>query len=129
MTLALCTHFLDGGIWRERLWEAALCQKGAGECHLEIDEYGTVGELLGSRQHYDGIVVALKGVAGLQAVRELWERGFRKPLIWIADEDDYGSFAWRYQVAFFLEDTQYQAALPVALERVREAVNARHLVV
>lgn len=114
MRLALCTGFLDGGVWEERLLTAA------GNGISDIDEYGSVQELLQSAVVYDAVVVALKGVAGLQAVRTLREAGNKMPLIWIADERDYIRFSYRYQVTFFLMDTEGQEVLRNALCRVKE---------
>lgn len=114
MRLALCTGFLDGGFWEERLLTVG------GNSISDIDEYESVQELLQSAVAYDAVVVALKGVAGLQAVRTLREAGNKLPLIWIADERDYVRFSYRYQVTFFLVDTEGQEMLRHALCRVKE---------
>lgn len=114
MRLALCTGFLDGGVWGERLQAVDI---GISV----IDEYDSAEELLRSIAVYDAVVVALKGVAGLQAVRTLWEAGNSMPLLWIADEEEYAHFAYRYQVTFFLTDAEGAEALSNALVRVKEA--------
>lgn len=116
MNLALCTNFIDGGIWRERLCAAA------PEAITLIDEYSGAEELLASRHRYDAAVVALRGVAGLQTVRQLRESGFSLPLLWIADEYSYGNFAYRYKVTWFLQDTDDRERMRAALLRLMEVV-------
>lgn len=115
MRLALCTHFLDGDIWKERL------QAAEGNISI-IDEYGSAKELLDSRITYNAVVVAQRGVAGLQDVRLLRESGCTLPILWIADESEYALFSYRYRVTFFLLDTEEQEALCTALSRIREVV-------
>ena len=113
MRLALCVHFLDGDIWKERL-------RAADEGIAVIDEYGSAKELLDSVNVHDVVIVALRGVAGLQAVRTLREAKYMQPLVWIADEEEYALFSYRYRVAFFLLDTEEPAVLRSALRRARE---------
>lgn len=113
MKLALCTHFLDGDIWKERLVDA-------DSSIMEIEEYGSAGELLSSTSQYDAVVVAMRGVAGLQTVRSLREADMMRPLLWIADENEYALFSYRYQVTFFMLNTEDQEALRDALQRIKE---------
>ena len=116
MKLALCTNFIDGDLWRERLCAAA------PESITLIDEFCGADELLKSHHSYDAVVVAQRGVAGLQTVRWLRDAGCLLPLLWIADEYDYGRFSYRYQVTWFLQDIDDDCAVRAALEKLKGVV-------
>ncbi|MBP1556619.1 MAG: hypothetical protein J6A76_01760 [Oscillospiraceae bacterium] len=116
MKLALCTHFMDAPFWSRQIQDAS------ADMNVSLDEYSDAENILNSHQRFDAVVVALKGVLGLQTVRSLRESGMDLPLIWIADEDSYFSFAYRYQVSSFLLENDDPAVLRGAMIRLNEVV-------
>lgn len=108
MNIALCAIFIEGDVWEERLRAAAL------NIELQIDEYNRTDILLPELSRYGVIVVAMDGVAGLQAVRDIRSMVDDIPLLWISNED-YSRFAYQNHVTHFLlkaaSDTDLQKAL------------------
>ncbi|MEM1484528.1 hypothetical protein V6615_06560 [Oscillospiraceae bacterium PP1C4] len=114
MNVALCAAFLEEDVWESRLVTAALPHR------IEITECNSAGALsrILELKPFSLLVVALNGVAGLEAVRYLRERAPDIPLLWISNED-FSLFAYQYRVTKFLHppasDVQLGEALAVCL--------------
>lgn len=112
MNIALCAAFLEEDVWEGRLLVAASLQR------FEITECNSAKALvpLLELKPFSLVVVALNGVAGLEAVRELRQKAPDVPLLWISDED-YSLFGYQYRVTCFLRS-------PVSNRELGEAVIA-----
>ena len=114
MNVALCAAFLEEDVWESRLVMAALPQR------IEITECNSAGVLsrMLELKPFSLLVIALNGVVGLEAVRQLRARAPDVPLLWISDED-YSLFGYQYRVTRFLRrpasDAQLKGALAVCL--------------
>ena len=110
MNVALCAAFLEEDVWESRLVMAALPQR------IEITECNGAGALsrMLELKPFSLLVVALNGVAGLEAVRQLRARAPDVPLLWISDED-YSLFGYQYRVTRFLRRPASDAQLTEAL--------------
>lgn len=110
MNVALCAAFLEEDVWESRLLAAAFPQK------LEITECNSARVLMPllDLKPFSLLVVALNGVAGLEAVRQLRQTVPDVPILWISDED-YSLFGYQYRVTYFLRR-------PVADLELREAI-------
>lgn len=109
MNIALCVIYIEGDLWEERLRAAV------PNIEMQIGEYNRVDILLPQLSHYDAVVVAMDGVAGLKAVRAIRTVSDETALLWISDED-YSQFAYRNNVTHFLLKTASDAELQRALE-------------
>lgn len=110
MNVALCVAFLEEDIWENCLVTAAFPQK------LEITECNSAGVLLKilELKSFSLFIVALNGVAGLEAVRQLRGKAPDVPLLWISDED-YSLFGYQYRVNSFLRKPVSDAELRKAI--------------
>jgi DNA-binding NarL/FixJ family response regulator len=110
VNVALCAAFLEEDVWESRLLVAAAPQR------LEITECNSARALLPMLElkPFSLLVVALNGVGGLDAVRQLREKVPDVPILWISDED-YSLFGYQYRVNCFLRR-------PVSDMDLREAV-------
>lgn len=110
MNVALCTAFLEEDIWENRLVTAIHPQR------IEITECNNIESLLKivELKSLSLIIIVLNGVAGLEAVRQLQEKAWDVPILWISDED-YSLFGYQYRVSKFLRK-------PVSDIQLREAV-------
>lgn len=110
MNAALCTTFLEEDVWERRLLLAAAPHT------MEITVRNTAGALLPvlELKPFSLLIVALNGVAGLDAVRKIREKAPDAPLLWISDED-FSLLSYQYRVTHFL-------CRPVPDTALREAV-------
>ncbi|KXL52973.1 hypothetical protein CLNEO_15150 [Anaerotignum neopropionicum] len=110
MNVAVCAAFLEEDVWEGRLIEAASPQR------FDITECNSARALLSMLElkPFSLLVVALNGVAGLDAVRQLRQKVPDVPILWISDED-YSLFGYQYRVTCFLQR-------PVSDMELREAV-------
>lgn len=109
MNIALCTIYIEGDLWEERLKATAL------NIELLIDEYNRTDILLSRLSCYRVVVVALDGVAGLETVRAIRAISKDVALLWISDED-YSRFAYQNHVTHFLLKSASDIDLQKALE-------------
>lgn len=109
MNVALCTIYIEGDLWEERLKAAAL------NMELQIDEYNRIDTLLPQLSFYRVVVVAIDGVAGLETVRAIRAISHNVALLWISDED-YSQFAYQNNVTHFLLKNSSNTKLQRALE-------------
>ncbi|WP_101910058.1 response regulator [Marasmitruncus massiliensis] len=112
MNVALCATFLEEDVWGSRLCAAAFPQK------LDITECNSAQALLRilELKPFSFLTVALNGVAGLEAVRQLRSKAPDIPILWISDED-YSLFGYQYRVTSFL-------CRPVPDTELRDAVSS-----
>ncbi len=112
MNVALCAAFLEEDIWESRLRTVAFPQK------LDITECNSAQALLRilELKPFSFLVVALNGVAGLEAIRQLRAKLPDIPILWISDED-YSLFGYQYRVTCFL-------CKPVPDTELRDAVSS-----
>ena len=110
MNIALCAAFLEEDVWESSLRAAFSPQR------IEITECNSAGALsrMLELKPFSLLIVALNGVAGLEAVRELREKAPNTPLLWISDED-YSLFGYQYRVTRFLRR-------PASVAQLREAL-------
>jgi DNA-binding NarL/FixJ family response regulator len=110
MNVALCAAFLEEDVWESRLLAAA------SPHNIEITECNSARKLLRALElkPFHLLTVALNGVAGLDAVRQLRAKTPEIPILWISDED-YSLFGYQYRVTCFLRS-------PVSGAELREAV-------
>lgn len=110
MNVALCAEFLEEDVWESRLFSAA------SPYNIEITECNSARKLLRALElkPFHLLTVALNGVAGLDAVRQLRVKAPNIPILWISDED-YSLFGYQYRVTCFLRR-------PVSDAELREAV-------
>lgn len=113
MNIALCAIFIEGDLWEARLRTAAL------NIDLQIDEYNRTNNLLPELSRYGAVVVAMDGVAGLKAVRDIRAASNDIALLWISDED-YSHFAYQNYVTHFLLKAVSDAELKKALNHCCE---------
>lgn len=110
MNIALCAAFLEEDVWESRLLAAASPHK------LEITECNSAQALLPALElkQFSLLAVALNGVAGLEAVRQLRAKAPDVPLLWISDED-FSLFGYQHCVTYFLRrpvpDTELRQAI------------------
>lgn len=113
VNIALCVIYIEGDLWEERLKAASL------NIELQIDEYNRTDILLPELSHYDAVVVAMDGVAGLQVVRAIRTVSDDIALLWISDED-YSHFSYQNHVTHFLLKAASDAELKKALNHCCE---------
>lgn len=115
MNVALCVAFLEEDIWESRLMTVAFPHR------VEVAECNITRALLPllELKLFSLLVVALNGVAGLEAVRQLRIKAPDVPLLWISDED-YSLLGYQYRVNSFLcrpvSDTELQEAVTGCLK-------------
>lgn len=109
MNVALCAAFLEEDVWEERIVKAAFPQR------LELTECNSAQALLPllDLKKFSLLVVALNGVAGLDAVRQLRSKVPDVPLLWISNED-YSLFGYQLRVNYFLRTPVSDTELEVA---------------
>lgn len=110
MNVVLCAAFLEEDVWENRLVTAAFPHR------VELTECNSARALLPllELKPFSLLVVALNGVSGLEAVRQLRAKAPDVTLLWISDED-YSLFGYQYHVNSFLHR-------PVSDTELREAV-------
>lgn len=110
MNIALCAAFLEEDVWEGSLRTAIFPHK------VEIIECNSSQTLLPllELKPFALLTVVLKGVAGLEAVRQLRAKAPNIPLLWISDED-FSLFGYKYNVTYFMRR-------PVQEDKLREAV-------
>ncbi len=115
MNVALCAAFLEEDVWESRLVTAAFPHR------IELTECNSARALLPllELKPFSLLVVALNGMAGVEAVRQLRSTAPYMPLLWISDED-YSLFGYQYRVTCFLRRPvtafQLQAAVTHCLQ-------------
>lgn len=110
MNIALCATFLEEDVWESRLMAST------SPLRIEITECNSAQAMVKMLElkPFSLLVVALNGVAGLEAVRQLRAKAPDVPLLWISDED-YSLFGYQFRVTRFLRR-------PISDTKLREAV-------
>ena len=115
-SIAVCSPFLLGDTWAERL-QAAL-----PAMELTIETCCDTDTLLQwcRTTRYDAAVIDYQGDAGHDAVRRVREISKKQPIIWISNSDEDGVLGYQYRVSWVLPRDAAAGKLRDALARCFE---------